>query len=114
MDARVSVVVPFYNEEDNVLPLIQAVHQALNQVDFQWELLLINDGSTDSTAQKIKQGIEQFGKHVRLIDLTRNFKQTAAMQAGIDFARGEIIVTMDGDLQNDPKDIPKMVARLIQ
>lgn len=114
MDARVSVVVPFYNEEDNVLPLIQAVHQALNQVDFQWELLLINDGSTDSTAQKIKQGIEQFGKHVRLIDLTRNFKQTAAMQAGIDFARGEIIVTMDGDLQNDPKDIPKMVSRLIQ
>ncbi len=110
---RISVVVPFYNEEENVLPLVEAVHKALQNVTWEWELLLVDDGSTDSTPARAREALSQYGAHVRLVSLTRNFKQTAAMQAGIDFARGEIIVTLDGDLQNDPKDIPKMVERLI-
>jgi glycosyltransferase involved in cell wall biosynthesis len=110
---RLSIVVPLYNEEDNVAPLLQGVHEALAGYGHPWELILVDDGSSDRTAERAAGAAREYGLHVRLIELTRNFKQTAAMQAGVDAARGEVIVTMDGDLQNDPVDIPRLVARLL-
>jgi glycosyltransferase involved in cell wall biosynthesis len=74
---------------------------------------LKNDGSRDGTWENLRAAAAQVGNHVRLIRLLRNFKQTAAMQAGIDAARGDVIVTMDGDLQNDPRDIPALVSKLL-
>src|SRR3569833_2294019 len=108
---RLSVVVPMYNEEDSVTPLVTQVHEALADYRHPWELVLVNDGSSDNTEQQMRLATELWGSHVRVIDLQRNFGQTAAMQAGIDAARGEVIVTMDGDLQNDPVDIPRLVKR---
>ena len=108
-----SIVVPFYNEEDNIVPLVKRVHEALAGYENPWELVLVDDGSSDATVERGLQCTRDYGQHVRVVELTRNYKQTAAMQAGIDAARGDVIVTMDGDLQNDPVDIPRMVARLL-
>lgn len=109
---RLSLVVPLYNEEESVGPLVTRVHEALAQYPCPWELLLVDDGSSDATVERIEQAQREHGGHVRAVRLVRNFKQTAAMQAGMDRARGDVIVTLDGDLQNDPADIPRMVARL--
>jgi len=108
-----SVVVPMYNEQDNVAPLLERMHQALVEYHHPWEILLVNDGSSDSTLETMNYEATQYGSYVRIVDLQRNFGQTAAMQAGIDIARGDVLVTMDGDLQNDPVDIPRMVKRLL-
>ncbi len=111
---RLSIVVPMYNEVENVEPFVTAVHDALKDYPFEWELLIANDGSRDGTREALDEQARLRGPHVRPIHLWRNFRQTAAMQAGIDAARGDVIVTLDGDLQNDPKDIPKLVARLLK
>ena len=108
-----SIVVPFYNEEDNIGPLVKRVHEALEGYTHPWELVLVDDGSSDATVARACEASAAYGPHVRIVELTRNYKQTAAMQAGVDAARGDVIVTMDGDLQNDPVDIPRMVARLL-
>jgi glycosyltransferase involved in cell wall biosynthesis len=110
---RVSIVVPMYNEVDNVEPFVTAVHEALQGYGHAWELIIVNDGSRDGTQQALDEQARLRGPHVRPIHLWRNFRQTAAMQAGIDASRGDVIVTLDGDLQNDPKDIPALVQRLI-
>ncbi len=110
---RLSIVVPMYNEVDNVEPFVTAVHEALKDYAQAWELILVNDGSRDGTQQALDEQAKLRGPHVRPIHLWRNFRQTAAMQAGIDASRGDVIVTLDGDLQNDPKDIPAMVDYLI-
>ncbi len=111
---RLSIVVPLYNEEDNVEPLLASIHEALGDYPHPWELILVDDGSTDRTVARVRELAPRYGDHVRLIQLQRNFGQTAAMQAGIDAARGDVIVTLDGDLQNDPKDIPRLVKRLLE
>jgi glycosyltransferase involved in cell wall biosynthesis len=108
-----SVVIPMYNETGNVAPMLAQVHQALAQYPGRWELIVVNDGSSDDTGPQLRVQAKDFGPHVRLVELQRNFGQTAAMQAGIDAARGEVIATLDGDLQNDPADIPQMVSRLM-
>lgn len=110
---RLSVVVPMYNEIDNVVPMIDAVQAALQDYPQPWELLLVDDGSRDGTGAALQRHAARIGPHVRVIRLWRNFRQTAAMQAGIDAARGDVIATLDGDLQNDPADIPRLVARLL-
>jgi len=110
--ASLSVVIPFYNEAGNIEPLIAEVHQALTNYAGSWELIAINDGSRDNTARELESCRQKFGPHVALIHFARNFGQTAAMQAGIEAAEGELIVTMDGDRQNDPADIPKMIEML--
>jgi len=110
---RLSIVVPMYNEVDNVVPFVQAVHAALDTYPHEWELIIVNDGSRDGTQQTLDEQARLRGPHLRPIHLWRNFRQTAAMQAGIDAARGDVIVTLDGDLQNDPKDIPAIVAKLV-
>lgn len=105
----VSVVVPLYQEEENVEPLVEAVREALGTAS--WELVLVDDGSSDGTRARAARAAAA-DPRVRLIPLARNYGQTAAMQAGFDRARGEVIVSMDGDLQIDPGDIPLLVARL--
>lgn len=112
--APLSIVIPLYNEQDSVGPLIERTNAALADYASKWELILVDDGSSDATVATVMRLLAEQGcKHVRLLELQRNFGQTAAMQAGIDAARGEVIVTMDGDLQNDPIDIPRMVSRLL-
>jgi glycosyltransferase involved in cell wall biosynthesis len=110
---RLSIVVPMYNEVDNAVPMIDAVQSALAGYAWPWELIVVDDGSADGTGQALDRRAREIGPHIRVLHLARNFRQTAAMQAGIDAARGDVIATLDGDLQNDPVDIPRMVARLL-
>ncbi|HOO85214.1 MAG TPA: glycosyltransferase family 2 protein [Prolixibacteraceae bacterium] len=106
---KLSLVICVYNEEDNVLPLAVQIKNALNEYDF--EAIFVDDGSTDSTKDKIRQiGDKRF----TLLELSKNFGQSSALQAGIDLAEGEYIVTLDGDLQNDPSDIPMMIETSIK
>ncbi len=107
---RLSVVVPIFNEEENVQPLVSAVIGAL-EARSSWELVLVDDGSVDRTAERA-EALAVSDPRVRLIRLARNYGQTPAMQAGFDHARGDIVVTMDGDLQNDPQDIPQLVGKI--
>ena len=109
-----SVVIPMYEEVENAAPLLERVHEGLRTYPGAWELILVDDGSTDGTPGVLREEAKNYGKHVRVIQLRRNFGQTAAMQAGIDAARGELIATLDGDLQNDPADIPAMVEQLLE
>lgn len=111
---RLSVVVPMYNEEESAGLQLEAIQNALAHYPMPWEAIIVDDGSSDHTAQQLREKAKSLGPHIRILELRRNFKQTAAMQAGIDSARGDVIVTMDGDLQNDPKDIPKLVSRLLK
>ena len=105
-----SIVVPLYNERENVVPLIEAIRQALGPGG-KWEILLVDDGSTDGTADEVR-GVAVVDPRVRLIRLARNYGQTIALQAGFDHANGRIVVSIDGDLQNDPADIPRLVRTL--
>jgi len=107
---QLSVVVPLYNEVDNVIPLVDAVTAALG-ASGSWELILVDDGSTDGTVAAADR-IAAADRRVRLIRLARNYGQTPAMQAGFDRVRGSVVVSMDGDLQNDPRDIPLLAAKL--
>lgn len=107
----VSVIVPLYNEEDNVEHLYQAIEPVMRGLQKEWELVLVNDGSSDGTATALED-LASRDPHVKIIEFRRNFGQTAAMSAGIQHACGDIIITMDGDLQNDPTDIPMMLAKL--
>jgi dolichol-phosphate mannosyltransferase len=107
----VSIVIPIFNEVDSVEPLYQSLRAAMEPTGYSWEVVFADDGSTDgSTARLRKLHAEQAG--VRVVELRRNFGQTAAMVAGFDHAGGEIIIAMDGDLQNDPKDIPRLIEKL--
>jgi glycosyltransferase involved in cell wall biosynthesis len=110
---RLSLVVPLYNEEDNVAPLVAQVQAALGQLEWPWQLILVDDGSGDRTAERIGEAVALHPGRVCAVILRRRFGQTAAMQAGIDMAQGSIIATMDGDLQNNPADIGRMVRRLL-
>ena len=109
---ELSLVVPIFNEEESVGPLIERICEAMTRYPESWELILVDDGSTDATLVNAKKYAGRAGLSMRIVELQRNFGQTAAMQAGIDTARGRLIATMDGDLQNDPKDIPSMVSEL--
>lgn len=107
---EISVVCPLFNERDNVELLVDAVASALGDGE-RWELVLVDDGSSDDT-MRIASERARADRRVRLVRLARNYGQATATQAGFDAARGRVIVTMDGDLQNDPADIPGVVAKL--
>ena len=104
---KLSLVVPMMNEEENVEPLFKAVAKALADIDY--EFILVDDGSTDSTVEKMKALADE---RTKILVFTRNSGQTQAMAAGIEAAEGELIATIDGDLQNDPSDIPLMIEKL--
>ena len=104
---KLSVVIPVMNEEDNIKPLLDEIRKSLKNIDY--EVIFVDDGSNDKTVQRIKELADD---RVKLIVFSRNFGQTTAMAAGIDAAEGELIATLDGDLQNDPSDIPMMMEKL--
>lgn len=104
-----SVVVPLYNEQDNAVLLTQKIHESL--VGYTYQIIYVDDFSTDNTKQVVK-GMQD--NKVHLIELKKNYGQSLALAAGIDYAEGEYIITMDGDLQNDPSDIPEMLSYAVQ
>lgn len=106
-----SVVSPIFNERESIPLLYEAVKKALSEIK-DWELILVDDGSTDASYDELIKIAEADPIHVRLIQLRRNFGQTAAIAAGVDHAQGELIVLIDADMQNDPADIPMMIAKL--
>lgn len=107
----VSVVVPLYNEEGNVQEVYEELNTVLQNSGCIFEIVFINDGSTDRTAELIRE-ISSRDPKVVVVNFRRNFGQTAAMSAGFDYSLGDIIITMDGDLQNDPADIPKFLEKI--
>ena len=109
LDPEVSVVIPLRDEEENVVPLHDELTGVLDQLAVSYEVILVDDGSTDATFDKLAT-VQAQDTRVKVIRFTRNFGQTAAFAAGFAEARGQFIVTLDGDLQNDPRDIPEMLA----
>ena len=109
---KLSLIVPVYNEEESLQLLFEAIRQALEPLPHTWEVIFVDDGSQDGSLAALKAFAQKDSAHVRVIVLRRNFGQTAAIAAGIDHAQGEIIVLLDADMQNDPADIPMMLAKL--
>jgi glycosyltransferase involved in cell wall biosynthesis len=109
---NLSVVVPVYNEQESLPPLFDAIRAALDPLRLSWELVLVDDGSRDGSLDVLRSLAEQHPELVRVVVFRRNFGQTAAIAAGIDYSRGEIIVLLDADLQNDPADIPLLLTKL--
>ncbi len=108
---KLSVVVPFYNEEDNVGPMYSALVAALDPLGISYEMVFVNDGSRDSTLERAIE-LAKGDSRLVVVKFRRNYGQTAAMAAGIEQARGEVLVTLDGDLQNDPGDIGALLAKM--
>src|SRR6202142_1638115 len=106
----VSVVIPLYNEEENVEILNERLGATMKNIG-DYEIVYVDDGSTDGTLRLLEQ-IQAQDENVIVLSLRRNFGQTAAFAAGFDFARGDVVGTMDGDLQNDPTDIPKLLEAI--
>jgi len=106
-----SIVVPLYNEEQSVRPLYDAIATAVDSLDQEVEIIFVDDGSKDNTF-KVAAKLGEKDKRLRVVKFRRNYGQTPAMAAGIDLARGRVIVTMDGDLQNDPSDIPNFIKKM--
>lgn len=111
MKPKLSIVVPLYNETENVVPLYHAISAAVIDMRCTYEMIFVDDGSVDGTLEAAVE-IQKQDPSVRVIQFRRNFGQTAAMRAGIQAALGSVIVTMDGDLQNDPKDMYKLVEKI--
>ncbi|MEM9327877.1 MAG: glycosyltransferase family 2 protein [Bacteroidota bacterium] len=106
-DQKLSLVIPVMNEEDNIQPLFDQVKNSLNGLDY--EVIMVDDGSTDATITRIREHADD---RIKTVVLNKNYGQTTAMAAGIDAATGDYIITLDGDLQNDPSDIPTMIEKL--
>ncbi len=107
-----SLVIPVYNEEQSLGLLFEAICRALASVHRSWEVIFVDDGSKDGSLEILRQLVRDDPEHVRVVVFRRNFGQTAAITAGIDHSKGEIIVLMDADLQNDPADIPLLLGKL--
>ena len=109
---NLSLIVPVYNEEENLPLLHTAVLQALSPLKNTWEVIFVDDGSRDQSFDVLRSLVEKDPEHIRVLSFRRNFGQTAAIAAGLDHACGEIIVLLDADMQNDPADIPMLLAKL--
>ncbi len=107
----ISIVIPIYNEYDNIILLHEKLSHELPLLERDFEVILVNDGSSDGSDKLLAEVADKDGRF-KVINLRRNFGQTAAMMAGIDYASGEVIVPMDGDLQNDPADIRRLIEKL--
>jgi glycosyltransferase involved in cell wall biosynthesis len=110
-EIRYSIVIPLYNEESNIRPLYSRIVAAMSELSGNYEIVFVDDGSRDRTF-KILSSICEADPRVRAVRLRKNFGQTAGLQAGFDFAEGEIVISMDGDLQHDPAEIPAFIAKL--
>ncbi len=108
-----SIVIPVFNEEPNIVPLYRELKPVMEKMGKKYEILFIDDGSRDRTYSAIKY-LHNKDKNVKAIRLRKNFGQTAAISAGFDHAKGKVIITMDGDLQNHPRDIPRLIAKIDQ
>ena len=108
---KISIVVPIFNEEDSVYPMVEAVRRAGNAIGETWEVIFVDDGSTDKSFDHL-QNLLREDPHVKVVRFRKNYGQTAAMAAGFRAAEGEVVVSMDGDLQNDPEDIPRLLAKM--
>jgi len=108
---KLSVIVPFFNEEDSIDPMYAAIVAAVEPLRISFEMVFVDDGSRDGTAARGEE-IARRDSRVRFVKFRRNYGQTAAMAAGIEYAQGEILITMDGDLQNDPADIEHFLAKM--
>ena len=109
---KLSIIVPVYNEEESLGPLFGEIQNAVKPLDLPWELILVDDGSKDNGLQKIREIVAANPEKASAVVLRRNFGQTAALAAGIDQAKGDVIVLLDADLQNDPADIPAMIEKI--
>jgi glycosyltransferase involved in cell wall biosynthesis len=109
---NLSLVVPVFNEQDNLHLLFDAVYATMNSLGRAWEIVLVDDGSQDKSLSILREYAEKDPEHVRVVAFRRNYGQTAAIAAGLDYSSGEIIVLLDADMQNDPSDIPMMLAKL--
>lgn len=105
----ISIIIPAYNEKENIIPLYKAIVKNMSHVKEDYEMIIVDDGSTDNTLHTIKNITS---KNIIAIPLPKNYGQSYALQKGIEAAKGSIIITMDADLQNDPKDIPLMLKEL--
>ena len=110
-EVKFSIVIPVYNEEDNVIPLYNELKDVLMEAREPYEVIFVDDGSTDRTFERLLKLHEVDGR-VKIIRFRRNFGQSLALAAGFKHATGEIVISMDGDLQNDPRDIPRLVEKL--
>ena len=111
MSVYLSIVVPLYNEEESIEKLLTSLLEVGKKFDFDYEIIFVDDGSVDKTWEIIER-LKKTTPQLRAIKFRRNYGQTSARVAGFDHASGEIIVTMDGDLQNDPSDIPVLLGRI--
>lgn len=109
---NLSLIIPVYNEQENLPLLYDAIDQALLPLKNAWEVIFVDDGSRDKSFDVLKSLVERDPEHVRVLSFRRNFGQTAAIAAGLDHACGDIIVLLDADMQNDPADIPMLLAKL--
>ncbi len=109
---NLSLITPVYNEQENLPLLFDAVYKVMTSINHSWELILVDDGSRDKSLSVLKEYAVKDAAHIRVISFRRNFGQTAAIAAGLDYAQGETIVLLDADMQNDPADIPMMLAKL--
>lgn len=109
---NLSLVIPVYNEQENLPLLFDAVYKTMGVINQSWEMILVDDGSSDNSLAVLQEYAEKDVEHARVISFRRNFGQTAAIAAGLDYAQGEIIILLDADMQNDPADIPLMLAKL--
>jgi glycosyltransferase involved in cell wall biosynthesis len=109
---KLSIVIPVYNEADNLPLLHQALHDALDPMGRDWEVVYVDDGSKDAGLTFLEETARDDSEHTCVVALRRNFGQTAAIAAGIDHSDGEVIVLMDADMQNDPADIPRMLEKI--
>src|SRR5215204_5323325 len=108
---ELSLIVPVYNEEENLPLLYVAIQQALKPISEIWEVIFVDDGSRDNSLAVLETLIKQDPDHVRVVVFRRNFGQTAAIAAGVDHATGNTIILLDADMQNDPADIPLLLAK---
>jgi glycosyltransferase involved in cell wall biosynthesis len=109
---NLSLIIPVFNEQDNLPYLFEAIYKVMNSMTYSWETILVDDGSCDNSLSILKEYAQKDSAHIRVISFRRNYGQTAALAAGLDYAKGEIIILLDADLQNDPADIPMLLAKL--
>ena len=112
-EPSLSVVVPVFNEEDNLPELLARLRPALNALGRSYEIIMVNDGSRDRSLEILREAAAS-DSHLAVIDFNRNYGQHSAIFAGFEAARGEIIVTLDADLQNPPEEIGKLVAKIME